>query len=344
LHFVTVTPTFRAFRVALGTLGLGLVVGCSNPTGPGEPAPPATGAPTITCPAAVVLTTATAPVAVSYDAPKASGGTAPLTTACSIPSGAPFPTGTTDVVCSTTDAEQRRAQCVLKVTVSVAPRLLGVRFLAFGDSITEGEVSAPATAVKALEPHHSYPTVLTTLLRDRYAPQAGDVVVFNRGIGGETVGAGEDRLVQEINSLKPDVLLLLEGANDVNANALAPAVIATTLRADIIRAHRNGVKKVFISTLLPQVPGRHRAWQPERVEPVNEEIRYVANAEGAVLVDAHAAFDAQKELLIGEDGLHPTADGYRRLAELFLAAIAANFEAPAGGTSSLSLFTPPGRR
>lgn len=339
------TLTARVLRLIVCTIGLNFAVSCGNPAGPDDPPPPATGGPAIVCPAAVTLTAASTPAPVTYDPPRASGGTAPLTTSCTIASGTAFPAGTTDVVCGTTDAQQRHAQCVVKITVSVAPRLLGLRFLAFGDSITEGEVSAPATTPKALEPHHSYPTVLTTLLRDRYIPQAAEVVVFNRGIGGETVRGGEDRLVQEINSLKPDALLLLEGHVDVNTNVLAPAVIATTLRADVIRAYRNGVKKVFISTLLPQVPGRHRAWQPERVAPVNEEIRYVASAEGAVLVDAYAAFEAQKELLIGEDGLHPTADGYRRLAEVFLAAIRANFEAPANASpASLSLFTPPGRR
>jgi phospholipase/lecithinase/hemolysin len=45
-----------------------------------------------------------------------------------------------------------------------------------------------------------------------------------------------------------------------------------------------------------------------------------------VLVDAYAAFEPQKTMLISADGLHPTTDGYALLANVFLDAIAANFQ------------------
>jgi len=299
--------------------------------------------PTIMCGASVTLAVDVAPTIIQYAAPVAAGGATPLTTSCTVPSGGQFPVGTTDVICSTTDAQQRRAQCVLQVTVSIAPRLIGTKILAFGDSLTEGEVSQPARMPRALEPQNSYPTVLQALLRERYITQAADIVVYNRGIGGETIGGGEDRLVDEINALKPDALLLFQGTNDVNGATLTAGAIATRLRAGINRAYRFGVKKVFVSTLLPQVPGRQKAFNPGLIEPLNKEIYYVADREGAVVVDAWAAFDPRKELLIGIDGLHPTADGYKLLAELFRDALKTHFEVPPAAAAS-GLFRRPSVR
>ena len=55
----------------------------------------------------------------------------------------------------------------------------------------------------------------------------------------------------------------------------------------------------------------------------------MAGKKGATLVDLNAQFPID---LIGQDGLHPTADGYEKFAEIFQAAIAAKWEqAPAAG-------------
>ncbi len=285
--------------------------------------------PTITCGASVTLAVDVAPAIIQYAMPVTAGGATPLTTSCTVPSGAQFPVGTTDVICSTTDAQQRRAQCLLQVTVSIAPRLIGTKVLAFGDSLTEGVVSLPARMPRTVETPDAYPTVLQALLKERYITQAADIVVYNRGIGGKTVGADEDRLVEEIQALKPDALLLFQGANDVNGGDLTADQIATRIGTGINRAYRFGVKRVFVSTLLPQVAGRQQAYAREGViEDVNEGIYYVADREGAVVVDSWTVFNPQKERLIGIDGLHPTADGYKVLAELFRAALQTHFEAP----------------
>ncbi len=335
---MTLLPT--SLRLILCLVSLVGASACDKKTPPIVPTP--LDPPTISCGASVSLAVDVAPTIIQYAAPVAAGGATPLATSCTIPSGGEFPVGTTDVICSTTDAQQRRAQCVLQVTVSIAPRLIGTKILAFGDSLTEGEVSLPARMPRAVETQSAYPTVLQTLLRERYLTQAADIVVYNDGKGGETVSQGEDRLVEQIQALKPDALLLFQGTNDVNGGVLTADQIATQIRAGISRAYRFGVKKVFVSTLLPQVPGRQKAYAaPGVLDDVNDGIYYVADREGAVVVDAWAAFNPQKELLIGIDGLHPTADGYKLLAELFRDALKTHFEvapaaaAPPATTSGL---------
>jgi lysophospholipase L1-like esterase len=52
----------------------------------------------------------------------------------------------------------------------------------------------------------------------------------------------------------------------------------------------------------------------------------------ATLVDLNAQFPLA---LIGQDGLHPTAEGYQKMAELFQAALTAAYEVPpASGSAS----------
>jgi lysophospholipase L1-like esterase len=281
------------------------------------------------------------PLAISYAPPSVSGGAAPVSTACTVPSGSTFPSGTSDVICTATDSTQRTAQCVFHVTVNVTARLRGTKILAFGDSITEGEVSqALRLSWHQYDPANSYPTVLKSLLQTRYVPQASDIVVVNSGVQGETAVGGTDRFVDEVRRNSPDVVLLMEGSNDVNDKA-SPFEISQAIRANVIHALQYGVKLVLVSTLLPEVPGRPRAYNPNGIDGANEAIRAAAEREGATLVDAFSVFDVKRELLIGEDGLHPTVDGYKLLAETFAAALATHFDE--SSASGPQIFQWPGR-
>jgi lysophospholipase L1-like esterase len=223
----------------------------------------------------------------------------------------------------------------------VTARLRGTKILAFGDSITEGEVAqALMLTWHQYDPADSYPVVLQSLLQTRYPPQSADIVVVNSGVQGETAIKGADRLVDEVRRNSPDVLLLMEGSNDVNERT-SPFDISQAIRADIIHAFQYGVKLVLVSTLLPEVPGRLRAGNPAGIPDANDAIRDAAAREGATLVDAFSVFDPKKELLIGDDGLHPTVAGYKLLAETFAAAIAANFDA--SGSPAPQFVQRPGR-
>jgi lysophospholipase L1-like esterase len=216
------------------------------------------------------------------------------------------------------------------------PRLSATSFLAFGDSMTEGADAdtCPAGATRftlsqlmlslpVLAPGQSYPSVLQQLLRDEYPTQ--QITVENRGVGGELAADGAKRLPGVLQQIAPQVTLILEGANDVNQNtALAPLGSSV---ATMIQAARAKGNTVFIATVPAQRPngvnGACRGFNPPGVPPVNEQIRTTARVEGAVLVDVYSAFGGVPEPFIGKDGLHPTVEGYARIAEAFLDAISA---------------------
>lgn len=222
---------------------------------------------------------------------------------------------------------------------STVPRLSRNTFLAFGDSITFGVSASCKTttttgtvsqimAALAAEPAQpwSYPNVLETELRDRYVGQRPTVA--NRGFGGELLSDGLLRIGGVLTEEQPQVMLLLEGANDVNQNH-TPADIANGL-AQLIRAARARGVQSYVSTLTPQRPigtaGSCRGFNPSGVAPANNQIRLMAASEGAVLVDVYNAFGGQPGTLIGEDGLHPTEAGYARIADTFFAEIRKRLE------------------
>ncbi len=198
--------------------------------------------------------------------------------------------------------------------------------LAFGDSITEGQNGDPPPGLcgqlLCIDVPNAYPTILAGLLEDAY-PSAV-ITVVNAGRGGEpAIDVGEARLPIDLAAHRPDVLLLLMGTNDLGP--ATPAEIAAALRRMILSARSAGVPHILVSTLLPQRPGGTppRGESFEKVAPANDAIRPMVTFQGAVLVDAHAAFVGQETVLLANDGLHVTPQGNVVLANLFFHALQA---------------------
>lgn len=209
--------------------------------------------------------------------------------------------------------------------------LTATRFLAFGDSLTEGEITSPTAAAPGLAPFvvvpsASYPTRLQQRLRDRYRSQAADIVVTNAGRSGELVANGEARLAQLLANAQTQVLLLLHGYNDLldyGAGGVSPASAVMDRMAKEGRARG---ARVFIGLMPPPIPGRQRSVPDDVVRAFNDRLRTIAAGEGAAVVDVYAALSANVAGYIGVDGHHPNESGYLRIADEFLARIGAELE------------------
>lgn len=301
---------------------LWLVVGACgrSPAGP-SPVPLS-----LACPARVdARTTDPAGAAVSFDI-SAQGGSAPTTVVCTPASGSMFAIGDTAVSCTATDAQSQTATCTFAVSVTRIPELTRSRFLAFGDSITEGVTSPAPTLLRTLAHPEAYPGQLQQMLAARYTAQT--ITVLNRGIAGEKASEGRERLPGVLEADRPEVLLLLEGVN--NIVNIPTRQLAGDLD-DMVRGARRRSVDVLIATLLPISDAREqrRPGTLQAIEDLNEEIHRIArkNDLGAP-VDLYSVFK-QMPSLIGMDGLHPTPAGYTRLAEVFFDAIRERYEAPA---------------
>ena len=315
-----------AFAVALVTVSCG----DDTPSTPTRPTVPDIPPLVLTCPADVLgQSTTGAPVQIQVPPATATGGVLPVTTACAPPVST-FPIGTTRMTCTATDARGVTASCNYNVVVAPPP-LPATTFLAFGDSMTAGEITVPAAGgldERGFPPHKlvvvpaaSYPTDLLAMLRARYVTQANQFVVTNAGVPREWAADAPKRFPAVFNAAGARAVLLMEGSNDLNALGAQGIAPALTGLQTMIRYARGAGAVVFIASLPPSKPGGSNTIPPELIVNLNTQIRLGAPLEGAIFVDVYAAMLPNVTTLIGADGLHPTEAGYDRIAETFFAAI-----------------------
>ena len=274
------------------------------------------------------------PVTVHFE-PVPSGGQQPVTVEWTPSSGSAFGIGSTEVTCSASDALQQTASCAFRVTV-LGPRMLAVtRFLAFGDSITAGVVSPPAGSSR-LDSFNAYPSRLQRGLASRYRTQ--DIRVVNAGLPGEDAVDAVGRFNAELRRHRPQVVLLMEGTNDLDViSGAGPGRAAAALdrMVAVARAAR-------VDTFLMTVPPQRGKGASALVPSFNNSLRSIAARRGAVLIDVHrllltgSCTGLQPIPCIGRDGLHPTEQGYRLIAEEIERALVARYDVeilalPAGG-------------
>lgn len=205
-------------------------------------------------------------------------------------------------------------------------RLSRTKFLAFGDSFTAGEVTNPTTSVLPsgihkliLVPPASYPSQLQTQLRTTYASQAASITVVNSGEASERILDGNERFPGVFDANRPEVVLLMEGANGLPQ--VGPDISTGVMRIMVQRA-KSGGARVFVGSMIPQVAGRPRATTPvSETLAYNNTLQIMSTQEAVTYVDLYNALLPDAATLIGSDGLHPTEAGYRRIADLFFAAI-----------------------
>jgi len=327
--------------------------GCGgSSTGP----TPVTEPPTLTCPADIHATSQDGgPVNVAFDLPTASKGAPPVTVSCVPGSGSSFPLGTNSVSCTATDSQARHANCSFSVVISAVPVLKHVKFLAFGDSVTEGTISSPCPANEAFDTlwmkmavvaPQSYPYKLQALLAARYTSQM--VSVTNEGKAGENVATGSARLPGVLDKTEPEVLLLLDGFNDLLAAGRKGTFdteiprIAGELE-DMVKEGRSQNASVLLATLPAGDPAGCRGQGAPGIPALNDRIRRIAADEGATLVDLYGGLGGSPTGVIGIDGLHPTDDGYTKMAQVWFDAIRGAFEQPSPTVASGAVLVVPPR-
>lgn len=272
-------------------------------------------------------------MAITFQAPETRGGQNPLNVTCSRESGETFPIGSTTVDCRVTDGLNREASCSFTVEITKLAQLSRLKYLAFGDSITAGEVtfpgstaSVPTSGKQEIVLSAAYPTVLQRLLRGRYQFQADQIVVANHGVGGEKAIDARNRFFSVLNSMRPDAVLILTGHNDIPKGADGAASAAATEVRIMAQGAKAQGARVFIGTPVPGRPNGNRTIDPLLLLDYANRMRAIASQEGAVLVDLHALMLPDVFRYIGVDGLHPNEAGYTRMAELFYEAIQRELE------------------
>lgn len=145
---------------------------------------------------------------------------------------------------------------------------------------------------------------------------------INRGISGQTTPQILLRFRQDVVALKPKVVVILAGTNDIAGNT-GPStleMIQDNLASMTEIAQANGIRVVLASVL----PARQFAWKKElepapKIVELNSLIRRYAGRVGAVYLDYHSAMmDSAGGLKaeLGKDAVHPNLAGYSVMAPL----------------------------
>jgi lysophospholipase L1-like esterase len=145
---------------------------------------------------------------------------------------------------------------------------------------------------------------------------------IGRGIGGQTTPQMLVRFKQDVVALKPKVVVILAGTNDIAGNT-GPSTLEMiedniASMAEIARA--NGIK-VVLSSILPvyDYPWKPGLEPAPKIIAVNKWLRSYARQHGDVYLDYHTAMADERGGMRSElasDGVHPTEAGYRVMAPL----------------------------
>ena len=342
---------------------MSLLAACSestvlSPTAPTSPSAEKVQPLAIACPADMFAVSPTGvPIPVSFGPPIVQGGLAPLTGGCDPASGTTFSVGRTTVSCDAQDALQQAVSCTLEVSVQES---LGIaRIVAFGDSITRGLKADLIPSLDRAEldltfdPTKTYPARLQARLHQLFGVGAIEVLTAAQD-GGRALDA-LPRLTEVLTSLRPDTVLLMEGTNDLFSNTLTAQLmdVAAAMEGLVIEAKRLGVDPL-LATIPPQ------RGTPQRFLPpvLSDFLRDAAVRQNVPLVDVYTVLndarcmtlpalrapalrlptlrsptDAQGAC-IGDDGVHPTEEGYELMANEFFDRILGVYGAAAVPTTS----------
>lgn len=151
---------------------------------------------------------------------------------------------------------------------------------------------------------------------------------IGRGISGQTSPQILVRFYQDVVRLRPKVVHIMIGTNDVagNTGPSSPEMYTNHVAAMVDLARANGIAVVLGSIL----PAAKFPWKPQlspaaQVVALNSWLKDFAKARGAVYADYHKALTNPQGGMnpdLAPDGIHPNAKGYAVMEPITKAAIA----------------------
>ncbi|MDQ6706530.1 MAG: SGNH/GDSL hydrolase family protein [Acidobacteriota bacterium] len=163
----------------------------------------------------------------------------------------------------------------------------------------------------------------------KYGKFFPDKPYINRGISGQTTPQMLIRFRPDVIALKPKVVVILAGTNDIAGNT-GP----TTLEAiednlmsmgDLAKVNGIGVVLASVMPVCDYIKPQTGRRPPDKIIALNAWMKDYAAKNGYVHLDYYSAMLDDKQMLkreITDDGLHPNAAGYELIAPLAEKAIA----------------------
>ncbi len=160
----------------------------------------------------------------------------------------------------------------------------------------------------------------------------GKYKVINRGVAGEHSGLIRERVQADCVDLKPDVLTILLGINDLSRTfrkeaELYPEVTKSNLQAIIsaVREDNPDVRIILMTPFLTEGNGSFKDTYPSAIKELPKyaaAIKEVAKENGLEVVELQPIFEKAQTKAPATywtiDGVHPTTAGHALIAEAWL--------------------------
>lgn len=145
---------------------------------------------------------------------------------------------------------------------------------------------------------------------------------INRGIGGQTTPQMLVRFRSDVINLKPKVVVILAGTNDIagNTGPMTLEEIRDNIASMAEIAESNGISVIICSVL----PAYDYPWRPGlepniKIPVLNKMLKDYAEKHKVKYLDYFSAMVDDRNGLpkeLAEDGVHPTKKGYARMKPL----------------------------
>ena len=211
--------------------------------------------------------------------------------------------------------------------------LIFLLFLSIGLSITTWKIQQYKDKFQEITDNQRWENILTEnhiyddnsivffgdsqISRWQMAPSFGSLPILNRGISGDWALKVLDRFDKDVLKLKPKLLVLLIGTNDLEHGQSIDAIL-DNIGIMLEKAHEQKIK-VILCSLLP-VTGKYIKDRPlNDILKINKNLRVLSLKHAADYVDFHSQLiDEEGKFIQGltSDGLHPSRSGYLKMTKI----------------------------
>ncbi|GAA0994935.1 SGNH/GDSL hydrolase family protein [Subtercola frigoramans] len=188
------------------------------------------------------------------------------------------------------------------------------RYVALGDSFTEG-IGDPEP--KSLGGHRGWADRVAEVLNDQ---ANGELSYGNLAIRGRLIRQILDEQVEPALELKPDLITISAGGNDIIRPGTDPDVVAAQLDAGIADLKQSGATIVVFTGMDVGFQSVFRGIRG-KVAIYNENIRSIAARYDLLVADMWGLASVQDSTMWAPDRLHPNSFGHHEIARMVLATL-----------------------